>query len=129
MTQPTYTNVALREDERFFQQFNQYPADAIVIIDAQDHIGLANPQAEQLLGYSHDEIIGQPVKVLIPERFRDSHRRHTQVHTKQPASRTIGSGLDLWGCRRDRTEFPVAISLDPVNMGKDISQGSRADEG
>ena len=118
MTQSTHASAALPENERYFRQFIQRSADAIIIIDAQGYISLVNPQAEQLFGYSQDEILGQPVEVLIPERLRDSHLRHTQAYTNHPTARPIGSGLDLWGCRRDRTEFPVAISLVPLNLGE-----------
>jgi len=120
MTKRIDTNTALFESEPFFRQFFQHSADAIVIFDAQGHIIQVNPQAEQLFGYSHDEILGQSVDVLIPERLRDSHRRHTQAYTNHRTARPIGSGLDLAGCRSDRTEFPVAISLVPLNLG-DVS--------
>src|SRR6185436_4135980 len=79
--------------------------------------GLALAQAEATFGYRRDELDGQPVEVLLPERFRAAHREHRSGFMDAPRQRQMGAGLRLVGLRRDGTEFPIAISLTPVDVG------------
>ncbi len=88
--------------------------DAAVVVDGDGSIVSANPHAGSLFGYQVDELVGRPVEVLVPERFRHGHRSERAAFEEAPQSRPMGLGLELFGRRRDGTEFPVDISLAPV---------------
>jgi PAS domain S-box-containing protein len=88
--------------------------DAMIIIDASGTIRFTNRQVSVLFGYEHDEIIDQGVEILIPERFRVQHVGHRDGYVNNVRVRPMGQGLELFGRRRDGTEFPVEISLSPV---------------
>jgi len=88
--------------------------DAMVIIDSAGIIRFANRQVSSLFGYAHDDIIGQSVEQLMPERFRGRHVEHRLNYAKTLRQRPMGQGLTLFGQRRDGSEFPVEISLSPV---------------
>jgi two-component system, sensor histidine kinase len=91
--------------------------DAMIIIDDSGAIRYANRQVSALFGYPHDELIGKPVERLLPERFRDRHPSMREAYTKNVRVRPMGAGLNLFGRRPDGTEFPVEISLSPINDG------------
>ncbi|MBS0366531.1 MAG: PAS domain S-box protein [Proteobacteria bacterium] len=91
--------------------------DAMIIIDGAGIIRFANRQTSALFGYQHDEIIGQAVEMLIPERFRGRHTDHRQAYSRLPRLRPMGQDLMLFGQRRDGGEFPVEISLSPIQDG------------
>ncbi|MBS0377748.1 MAG: PAS domain S-box protein [Proteobacteria bacterium] len=88
--------------------------DAMVIIDRAGKIRFANRQAAAVFGYTHDELVGQPIELLMPAQFRGVHVGHRDDYMQQPRVRPMGGGLDLLGRRRDGTEFPVEISLSPI---------------
>lgn len=88
--------------------------DAMVIVGADGGIRLANRQVRVLFGYAPSELIGQPVEVLIPERYRGSHEFHRKTYGAEPRTRPMGTGRDLWALRKDGTEFPAEISLGPI---------------
>lgn len=96
-----------------FRTLLEFAPDGILLVDQHGAIVLANAQIEALFGYPRAELIGQRVEVLIPERFRSMHLSHRDVYVEQPATRAMGRKLDLWGLRRDGSEFPVEISLSP----------------
>jgi protein-histidine pros-kinase len=85
--------------------------DAIVIADTDGRIVIVNRQAEVWFGYQREELLGQPVELLVPERFRSQHVRHRADYRAEPRTRPMGSGLGLMGRRKDGSEFPVEISL------------------
>ncbi len=91
--------------------------DAMIIIDASGTIRYANRQVGALFGYAHDEVIGRGVEWLMPERFRARHLEHRAGFAGNVRVRPMGSGLELFGERKDGTEFPVEISLSPVRDG------------
>ena len=91
--------------------------DAMIIIDALGIIRYTNRQVSALFGYPHDEIIGQNIELLMPERFRVRHVSHRLQYVGNVRVRPMGAGLDLFGRRRDGTEFPLEISLSPIDDG------------
>ncbi|HXX20109.1 MAG TPA: sigma 54-interacting transcriptional regulator [Candidatus Acidoferrum sp.] len=88
--------------------------DAMVIVDGGGRIAFINSQAERMFGYSHSELLGQPVEVLTPESVRHAHVRHRAEYAAAPRTREMGSGLELRGRRKDGSSFPVEISLSPL---------------
>ena len=88
--------------------------DALIIIDAEGIVRFANAQATVLFGYPHEELVGQHLESLIPERFRAPHVGHRKAYFDTPRLRPMGAGLALFARRRDGAEFPVEISLSPV---------------
>ena len=126
-----------RRMERQFRQLLESAPDAMVIADAGGVIQLANSQAERLFGYAAAELIGQPVELLMPERFRSRHPGHRRDYAGAPRVRPMGSGLELFGQRKDGSEFPIELSLSPLETEsgmlvssaiRDISERKRAEK-
>src|SRR5688500_12681258 len=88
--------------------------DAMVIVDASGQILFANHQVEPLFGYRREDLVGQNVDILLPERFHARHASHRERFAVDGRPRPMGQGFDLFARRRDGTEFPVEISLSPI---------------
>ncbi len=103
---------------RFSHALLESAPDAIVIVDPDGRITLINSMTEQMFGYERAELLGQPVEVLIPERYREAHRGHQSGYREAPHVRPMGAGVDLFGLRKNGDEFPVEIRLSPVPTGE-----------
>ncbi len=122
---------------QLFSALLESAPDAMLIVDERGNILLANSQTEKLFGYRWEELVGQPVEMLMPPRFRDGHAQHRGHFFAAPRLRPMGAGLDLYGLRRDGSEFPVEISLNPIaseggtlitSSIRDVSDRKRADQ-
>jgi PAS domain S-box-containing protein len=88
--------------------------NGIVLFNAQRHIVLVNASIEKMFGYGRDELIGQGIELLVPERFRGEHPAHRAGFHATPVARTMGAGRELFARRKDGTEFPVEIGISPI---------------
>jgi PAS domain S-box-containing protein len=89
--------------------------DAMVCVDGDGRIALVNAQAERLFGYGRDELVGQPVEILVPDAVRAVHPAHRAGYTTDPRPRPMGAGMELAGRRRDGSTFPAEISLSAID--------------
>jgi PAS domain S-box-containing protein len=105
---------ALRASEAKFRGLLDAAPDGIIIADRDGRIVLANRQAQMLFGFAVEELLGQPVELLLPEGDRVTHRRHRAAYHQAPRTRPMGAGMELSARRKDGTEFPVEISLSPL---------------
>jgi PAS domain S-box-containing protein len=100
--------------ENLFEGFLRFSPDAVLVSDSKGRIIQANDHTQRLFGYSRDELIGQPVEILMPERFRRAHPTHRVAYFADPHTRPMGANIELYGLRKDGTEFPVDIMLSAV---------------
>jgi protein-histidine pros-kinase len=118
ITQKDVTHIKVLRDAKLvesqFRDLLESTPDAIIMANQTGRIVLANSQAETLFGYDRGELLGTLVEVLLPGRYRGGHVAHRSGYFGQPRTRSMGAGLELYGLRRDGSEFPVEISLSPL---------------
>lgn len=128
---------ALRRSEELFRGLLDSAPLAAVIIDARGRMALVNAAAEEMFGYSRQELIGQPVEILVPERLRDAHAQQCAQFLADPATRVMAIGRDVMARRRDGTEFPVTCGMAAIQTSEgplaisflmDITERKRAEE-
>lgn len=127
----------MASNEGLFERLFEFSPDAVFVMDQAGGIVRANAQAERIFGYERRELMGQPVELLVPERFRTIHPKHRKAYQSQPHIRPMGAGLELRGRRKDGSEFPVDIMLGPVEgvegiavlaVVRDLTQKKRDEE-
>ncbi|MBI3207435.1 MAG: response regulator [Candidatus Solibacter usitatus] len=105
-----------RQNEAMLQALFDSTPDALLASDGAGLILRANGHAESMFGYTHEELAGQPLEMLLPERFRETHAAHRQGYNRNPTSRSMGTGMELIARRKDASEIPVDIMLNATTI-------------
>ena len=108
-------HVANHASQSLEREFLEFAPDAVIGVDLNGEIRLVNSRTQAVFGYARDELIGQHVEMLVPERVRGSHVGHRDRYFEAPRTRPMGAGLDLYARRKDGSEFPCEISLSTVS--------------
>ena len=114
ITERKTAELALRESERRLRLVVGAAPNAMVMIDQAGKIALVNTEAERVFRYSRAELVGQPVEMLVPDQFRRHHPGLRETFFADPQPRPMGAGRDLYGLKKDGSEFPVEIGLNPI---------------
>ncbi|MFI4979496.1 MAG: EAL domain-containing protein [Nevskiales bacterium] len=125
------------QDEQHFRRVIEAAPNAMVMVNERGVIMLVNSQTEKLFGYRRDEVLGQSVEMLVPHRFRGHHQGFRNGYFNHPDTRAMGAGRDLYGLKKDGSEVPIEIGLNPLDMPEglsvlasiiDITERKRAEE-
>lgn len=128
---------SLHRSEELFRGLLASAPDAILLVDGTGVITLANEQAAALFGFERDGLVGMQVEMLLPERFRSRHVRYRESYQVSPSTRAMGTGRELYARRKNGTEFPIEVSLSPmetaeglltISIARDISERMRTAE-
>jgi PAS domain S-box-containing protein len=130
-------NTERRRSMKYSTMMVELAMNAMIMVNSEGHLIAVNPQTERIFGYSANEMIGKSVELLVPLRFRPNHPADRQQYFSAPAVRAMGSGRDLFGQRKDGSEFPVEIGLNPIETDEglvvlgsivDITERKRAED-
>ena len=108
----------LKNEEKRFENLLEAAPDAIIIVNGAGIIQIINAQTEKMFGYPRGELVGMPVEILVPHSVHSKHSVHRTAYSQAPQPRSMGAGLNLHGRRKDGTEFPVEISLSPIDTAE-----------
>ncbi len=114
VSSPKNPRESMAENEPLFRTLFEFSPDAIIASDRKGSITEVNARVESMFGYARGELVGQSIEILVPERFRHVHPAHRVGYTSAARVRPMGAGLELYGRRKDGTEFPADIMLGPV---------------
>jgi PAS domain S-box-containing protein len=103
-----------------FEGLFEFAPDAILVVNPEGRIIRVNKQTERLFGYSRNELLDTPLEILLPERLREIHKEHRRKYMAEPHVRPMGRDLELYGRRKDSSEFHVDIALGPIQIEQDI---------
>jgi two-component system sensor kinase FixL len=109
---------AQKQAQDLFRLATEAAPSGIVVVDDQGRIVLVNAHIEELFGYEREELVGKPVEILVPERLASQHPAHRAEFHAAPTARAMGEGRELFGRRKDGSEFPVEIGLSPIQSPK-----------
>ena len=107
-----------KQAEESFQGLVEAAPNAFLVVGSEGRIVLLNSQTEAIFGYTRQELVGRPVETLIPERFRSDHQDHLQGYFSEAVARSMGMGRDVLGRRKDGSEVPVEMRLEPIETSE-----------
>jgi protein-histidine pros-kinase len=113
ITECKSTEEKRRRAQKRMEMLLDYVPDAIIAVNQKGTIVLVNHRTENLFGYTHGELLGKKLEILLPERFENIHSKHRSLYYHSPWIREMGKGLELFGRKKDGSEFPVEVSLSP----------------
>jgi PAS domain S-box-containing protein len=118
ITERKHAEEELRDREHRLSMIVESAPNGLIMADEHGHMMMVNSQLESIFGYSREELLGQPVEILIPERFHQSHVNHRREYEANPEPRKMARGRELLGLHKNGTEIPIEISLKPIQLGK-----------
>ncbi len=108
------------ESHDIFRILFDSAGEGLILVDKKGTLLMANHRMEEMFGFQRDELIGKPIEILLPEALRQQHVGHREGYTKHPKKRSMGAGMDLVGCRKEGSTFPIEISLNYFNSGEEM---------